>query len=53
MTDETTVREGGCACGEVRFRITAPILGMAVCDRRDRQYASGGRPNPARRSPGA
>jgi hypothetical protein len=45
MADEITVREGGCACGEVRFRISAPILGMAVCYCRECQYASGGGPN--------
>ena len=39
------VREGGCACGEVRFRISAPILGMAVCYCRECQRASGGGPN--------
>lgn len=45
MADEITLREGGCACGEVRFRINAPILGMAVCYCRECQHASGGGPN--------
>ncbi|HKR88476.1 MAG TPA: GFA family protein [Phenylobacterium sp.] len=42
---DVQVREGGCACGEVRFRIGAPILGMAVCYCRECQRASGGGPN--------
>ena len=37
--------EGGCACGKVRFRITAPIMGVAVCHCLDCQKASGGGPN--------
>lgn len=45
MADEANVREGGCACGEVRFRITAPILGMAACYCRECQQGSGGGPN--------
>jgi hypothetical protein len=37
--------EGGCACGKVRFKITAPIMGVAVCHCLDCQKASGGGPN--------
>jgi len=37
--------EGGCACGKVRFRITAPIMGAPVCHCRDCQKATGGGPN--------
>ncbi len=41
MTDLT----GGCACGAVRFRITAPPFGVCVCHCTDCQKASGGGPN--------
>jgi hypothetical protein len=41
MTDRT----GGCACGKVRFRITAPLMGVGVCHCTDCQKASGGPPN--------
>jgi hypothetical protein len=41
MTD----REGGCACGAVRFKITAPFMGVGVCHCTDCQKASGGGPN--------
>ena len=34
--------EGGCACGKVRFKVTAPFMGMAVCHCTDCQKASGG-----------
>lgn len=37
--------EGGCACGKVRFKITQPIVGVAVCHCADCQKASGGGPN--------
>jgi hypothetical protein len=37
--------EGGCACGDVRFKITAPLMGVGVCHCRACQYASGGGPN--------
>ena len=40
-----TVREGGCACGSIRFRITAPLMGVGVCHCKDCQKASGGAPN--------
>ena len=33
---------GGCACGKVRFKVTAPFMGMAVCHCLDCQKASGG-----------
>ena len=38
-------REGGCACGAVRFRITAPFMGVGVCHCTDCQKSSGGAPN--------
>lgn len=37
-------RTGGCACGAVRFRITAALLGVGVCHCSDCQKASGGSP---------
>jgi hypothetical protein len=41
MTDRT----GGCACGAIRFKITAPFAGVGVCHCTDCQKASGGGPN--------
>jgi len=38
-------RTGGCACGAIRFRITAPFMGVGVCHCTDCQKASGGAPN--------
>ena len=38
-------RDGGCACGAVRFKVTAPFLGVGVCHCTDCQKASGGPPN--------
>jgi hypothetical protein len=38
-------RQGGCACGAVRFTITAPLAGVGACHCRDCQKASGGGPN--------
>ncbi len=35
---------GGCACGKVRFKITGPLMGMAVCHCLDCQKTSGGGP---------
>ncbi len=29
--DETTVREGGCLCGAVRYRIDGPVRDVIVC----------------------
>lgn len=40
-----TERMGGCACGKVRFKISQPFLGMAVCHCLDCQKSSGGGPN--------
>ena len=37
--------EGGCACGAVRFKITAAPVGVGVCHCLDCQKASGGGPN--------
>lgn len=41
MTDIT----GGCACGNVRFKITGPPMGVGVCHCLDCQKSSGGGPN--------
>jgi hypothetical protein len=35
---------GGCACGAVRFEITAPLMGFGVCHCLDCQKAAGGGP---------
>jgi hypothetical protein len=40
MTDETT-REGGCACGEVRFRITGEPMMVHNCHCRQCQQQTG------------
>jgi hypothetical protein len=48
MTD----REGGCACGAIRFKITAPFMGVGVCHCTDCQKASGGGPNYVALAPG-
>lgn len=37
--------EGGCACGAVRYEITAPLIGVGVCHCRQCQYGTGGGPN--------
>ena len=47
MTDRT----GGCACGAIRFKITAPLMGVGVCHCTDCQKASGGGPNYVARAP--
>jgi len=41
MTEMT----GGCACGAVRFKITAAPMGVGVCHCRSCQKGSGGGPN--------
>jgi hypothetical protein len=38
-------RTGGCACGAIRFKITAPLMGVGVCHCKDCQKAAGGPPN--------
>lgn len=38
-------RRGGCACGAIRFKITALLMGVGVCHCTDCQKASGGAPN--------
>jgi len=38
-------RNGGCACGAIRFKVTAPFLGIGACHCTDCQKASGGGPN--------
>lgn len=41
---QTINAEGGCLCGEVRFRVNGPLLGSAACHCRDCQHVSGGAP---------
>lgn len=36
--------EGGCLCGEIRYRIDGRLLGAAACHCRDCQYVCGGAP---------
>lgn len=36
---------GGCACGAIRFRVTAPFIATGACHCTDCQKASGGGPN--------
>lgn len=38
-------RHGGCACGAIRFKVTAPFLGIGACHCTDCQKTSGGGPN--------
>jgi len=38
-------RTGGCACGAIRFKVSAPFMGVGVCHCTDCQKASGGAPN--------
>ncbi len=38
-------RNGGCACGAIRFKIISPFLGVGACHCTDCQKASGGGPN--------
>lgn len=49
MTEQT----GGCACGAIRFKVTAPLLGVGVCHCTDCQKAAGGGPNYAGLAPTA
>ncbi len=37
-------KQGGCACGAIRFKVTAPLLGVGVCHCTDCQKAAGGGP---------
>lgn len=36
--------EGGCACGNVRFKISGDLMGGGVCHCRACQYSTGGPP---------
>lgn len=36
--------QGGCLCGEIRFRVDGALLGSAACHCRDCQYVCGGAP---------
>ena len=38
-------RNGGCACGAIRFKVSAPLMGVGVCHCTDCQKASGGGAN--------
>ena len=38
-------RTGGCACGAIRFKLTAPIIGTGACHCTDCQKLAGGGPN--------
>ena len=40
-----TERNGGCACGAIRFRLTGPLLGVGACHCTECQKLSGGGPN--------
>lgn len=40
-----TVMEGGCACGAVRFRVSAAPVGVGVCHCTDCQKTTGGAPS--------
>lgn len=40
-----TEREGGCACGAVRFKVSAPFMGVGICHCTDCQKGTGGPPN--------
>jgi len=44
-------RTGGCACGAIRFKITAPFMGVGACHCTDCQKGSGGGPNYAALAP--
>ena len=48
-----TERAGGCACGAIRFKITAPLIAVGVCHCIDCQKATGGAPNYAALAPSA
>ncbi len=48
-----TERTGGCACGAIRFKITAPFAAVGVCHCKGCQKASGGAPNYAALVPSA
>jgi hypothetical protein len=45
MESTQNERAGGCACGAIRFTITAPLIGIGACHCTDCQKASGGGPN--------
>ena len=36
--------DGGCLCGDIRYRVTGANLGSAACHCRDCQYLCGGAP---------
>lgn len=38
-------KTGGCACGAIRFKLTAPLMGVGICHCTECQKASGGGAN--------
>jgi hypothetical protein len=44
VPNKTIEGEGGCLCGQVRYRVSGPLLGQGACHCRDCQYVSGGAP---------
>jgi hypothetical protein len=38
-------RDGGCACGAIRFKVTAQFLGIGACHCTNCQKSGGGGPN--------
>ncbi len=40
-----SVMEGGCFCGAVRFKVSAPLAGVGACHCVDCQKSGGGGPN--------
>jgi len=41
----TQTQDGGCYCGQVRYRVTGPAKTFGACHCRECQYISGGGPN--------
>ena len=41
MTGDARVLEGGCLCGDIRYKITGPIIFVSQCACRDCQKATG------------
>ncbi len=45
MSHPSPSRSGGCACGAIRFTVSAPPLGIGACHCAQCQKAAGGGPN--------